>query len=187
MVASLVGIPFWIFLARRFEKRHLLLVAMVGSGLGYGFVLFAGEGDWHIIAISALIAGASGSCANTLGYTLKSEIIDCDEYETGDRKEGAYFAGWSFVNKLGAGIMVGVVGFALSASGFVPNDPDQTERVKNTMLLLMGAFPLVCYLGGAVLFSRFSLGEAEYARIRVLLDARAAAEGAVERAGEESA
>jgi len=172
MLATLAGIPLWIRLAGFFEKRHLVLSAMIGSGIGYGLILLVGEGDWHIIAISSVIAGTSSSCANILGYTLKSEIIDCDEYATGERKEGAYFAGWSFMSKLAGGIMIGLVGYALSWSNFVPNEPEQTELVKNTMILLMGGFPLVCYLIGAIAFSRFRLTEREHARIRTELDVR---------------
>ncbi len=176
MAATLLAVPIWIRLARRFEKRHLMLGAMLGSGIGYGGILFVGPGAWHVIAISSVIAGASSSCANILGYTLKSEIIDCDEYQTGERKEGAYFAGWSFVSKLAAGIMIGLVGWSLEWSGFDAGIQEQSELAKNTMVLLMGAFPLVCYVIGAVAFSRFSLTEKEHARIRAELDARAAAQ-----------
>ena len=175
MAATLIAVPIWIRLAHRFPKRHLMLVSMLGSGIGYGGVLFVGPGAWHVIAISSVIAGASSSCMNILGYTLKSEIIDCDEYETGERKEGAYFAGWSFVNKLAAGIMIGLVGWSLEWAGFDAAVHEQSVRVQNTMVLLMGGFPLVCFSIGAIVFARFKLTEEEHARIRAELDARAAA------------
>ncbi len=172
MLASLVSIPIWIRLAGSFEKRRLLLGAMLATAVGYGLVLLVGEGDWHWVAIAAVVAGAAGASVNTIGYTLKSEVIDFDELATGERKEGSYFAAWSFMSKLGAGLMVGIVGFALEASGFVGNQPDQSPLVRQTMLLLMGGFPLVCYSIGAVVFSRYSLTEHEHTRIRAELDAR---------------
>ncbi len=173
MGATLLAVPVWIRLARRYEKRHLMLFAMLGSGIGYGLVLLVSPGAWYVIAISSVIAGTSSSCANVLGYTLKSEIIDCDEYRTGERKEGAYFAGWSFVSKLAAGIMIGLVGWALEWSGFDASVKEQSEFTKDTMVILMGGFPLVCYAIGAIAFSRFRLTESEHARIRAELDARA--------------
>ena len=174
MGATFLGIPIWLRLGRRYEKRRLLLLAMFGSGIGYGSITLVSEGTWWVIAVSGLIAGLSSSCPNVLGYTLKSEIVDVDEYTTGERKEGAYFAGWSFVNKLAAGIMIGLVGWALEWSGFDGQADAQTEFVKTTMVVLMGGFPLVCYAIGAALFSRFSLTEAEHARIRLALDERRA-------------
>lgn len=175
MIATLAAIPLWLHLGRRYEKRHLMLVAMCGSACGYGLISLVGHGDWHIVAISGLIAGTASSCPNVLGYTLKSEIVDVDEHATGERKEGAYFAGWSFVNKLAAGIMIGAVGWALEWSGFDGEASVQSELVNTTMIVLMGGFPLVCYLVGAALFLRFDLSEAEHARIRAELDARSAA------------
>ena len=173
MFAGLAMVPGWIWLAGHFDKRKLIFWSFIGCGVGYGLVLLIGEGDWHLMAISSLLAGGSSSCANVLGYSLKSEIIDSDEYHTGERKEGAYFAGWSFMNKLGAGIMVAMVGFALEWSDFQPNVAEQTELVKQTIVLLMGGLPLVCFLLGAAAFTRFSLTAEEYTRIRAELDVRA--------------
>ncbi|MFO0688438.1 MAG: MFS transporter [Myxococcota bacterium] len=176
--ATLVSVPLWLWLSRRFEKRRLMLWSMIASGLAFGSILLVGEGDWPLVAISAVTSGMAVSCSNTLGYTLKSEIIDCDEYRTGERKEGAYFAGWAFVQKLAAGVMIFVVGQSLEWSGFAPGAASQSELVRTTMIALMGGAPLVCYLIGAVAFARFSLSEAEHARIRRELDARAAAPSA---------
>ncbi len=182
MITTLASVPVWLWLARYFEKRRLMLWAMLGSAAGFGSILFIGDGDWWIIAVSAVVSGAALGCSNTLGFTLKAEIIDCDEYATGERKEGAYFAGWSFVSKLAAGLMLGLVGQALAWSGFDGDSAEQSQRVESTMLILMGGFPLVCYLVGAIAFTRFSLTEAEHARIRAALDARAAG-GAVDHTG----
>jgi GPH family glycoside/pentoside/hexuronide:cation symporter len=171
-LATLLSVPLWLWLARRFEKRRLMLWSMIASGFAFGSILLVGEGDWILVAISAVTSGTAVSCSNTLGYTLKSEIIDCDEYRTGERKEGAYFAGWAFVQKLAAGLMIFVVGQALSWSGFAPGAERQSDFVLTTMIVLMGGAPLVCYLLGAIAFARFSLSEAEHARIRGELDAR---------------
>jgi GPH family glycoside/pentoside/hexuronide:cation symporter len=179
--ATLLSVPLWIWLARRFEKRKLMLWSMIASGLAFGSVLLVGEGDWVLVALSALASGFAVGCSSTLGFTLKSEIIDCDEYRTGERKEGAYFAGWAFVQKLAAGLMIFVVGQALEWSAFDPAAEHQSELVITTIVTLMGGAPLFCYLIGAVAFARFSLSEAEHARIRRELDARAA--GALDHEG----
>ncbi len=173
MLASLAMVPGWIWLAGYFDKRKLIFWSFVASGSGYGLVMLIGEGDWQLMVISSLIAGGASSCANVLGFSLKSEIIDCDEYLTGERKEGAYFAGWSFATKLGAGVMIALVGFALQWSDFQPNVAEQTELVTQTIVLLMGGLPLVCFYIGAAAFTRFSLTAEEYTRIRAELDTRA--------------
>lgn len=175
MVSALAAVPFWIWLGRYFEKRHLWLFAMVQGGIGYGLNLWVGEGDWMLVAVASLLSGTAGACGNTLGQALKAEVIDFDEYRTGERKEGAYFAGWSFVSKLAAGIMVGVVGFSLEWSGYVENAAEQAPLAKTTMIALMGGVPLIGYGIGALAFTRFKLSEKEHARIRGELDRQAQA------------
>ena len=62
-----------------------------------------------------------------------------------------------------------LTGFVLSSSGFVPNQ-EQSDTTKLALLTLYAIFPLVCYVVGAIIFSRFRLNEAEYKDIRDALD-----------------
>ena len=170
--ANLAGIPLWLWLGRRYEKRRLWLVAMLQGGFGFGLLLFLGPNDWPLMFASSLIAGAANACAVTLGQALKADLVDVDEYRTGERKEGAYFAAWSFVGKLANGIMIAVVGVVLDFVGYTPG-AQQTEQTIFAMVFLMGGMPVIGYAIGSLLFSRFSLSEAEHASIRRALDARA--------------
>ena len=100
-----------------------------------------------------------------------------DEHRTGQRKEGVYFAAWNFVYKGATGVMLLLTGFVLQGAGFVPNQ-EQTMTVQVSIVTLYGLFPLVCYAIGAFLFRRFKLDEAEHAKIRKVLDERAATQTA---------
>ena len=171
VVAGVAGVPLWVWLARRFEKRRLWLVAMGMGGVGFGMLLGLGENGWPLMVVSSLIAGTAQACGNSIGQALKADVIDLDELRTGERKEGAYFAAWSFVNKLGNAILASSAGFALGLAGYVPN-AEQTDLVKYTMVFLLGGMPLLGYVIGALAFARFPLSEAEHLRIRAELDAR---------------
>jgi GPH family glycoside/pentoside/hexuronide:cation symporter len=173
VLAGVAGVPLWVVLARRFEKRRLWLVAMAMGGLGFGMLLGLGENAWPLMVVSSLVAGTAQACGQSIGQALKADVIDLDELRTGERKEGAYFAAWSFVNKLGNAILASSAGFALGLAGYEPN-VEQTPLVKHTMIFLLGGMPLLGYGIGALAFARFPLSEAEHARIRRELDARAA-------------
>ena len=172
-LAGVAGVPLWVWLARRFEKRKLWLVAMGMGAVGFGMLLGLGENGWPLMVVSSLVAGTAQACGNSIGQALKADVIDLDELRTGERKEGAYFAAWSFVNKLGNAMLASSAGFALGLAGYEKN-VEQTELVKSTMVFLLGGMPLLGYTLGALAFSRFSLSEAQHAHIRRELDARAA-------------
>ena len=180
MFSGLAMVPGWIWLAKRFDKHKLIWWSFIVAGVGYGLILLVSDGAWLVLAMSCVLAGGASTCMHVLGSSLKSEIIDCDEYETGERKEGSYFAGWSFMNKLGHGIMIGVVGYVLQWSDFQPNVAEQTDVVTNSILFMAGGLPLLCFFIGAIAFSRFSLTPEHYARIRTDLDERRRTENLVQ-------
>ncbi len=174
MLSTFLAIPVWVLLARRFEKKKLWLFAMVQGGLGFGMLFWLGENDWLLMAVSSAIAGSAGACGNSIGQSLKADLIDLDELRSGERKEGAYFAAMSFVSKLGNALLASAAAFMLGFMGFVPN-ADQSDAMKLALVSLMGGAPLVGYAIGATVFSRFSFTQADHARVRAELDARAAA------------
>jgi len=165
VLCAVSSIPIWVCLGDRFDKRTLWLGAMWLSMLGFGLLLFLGPGTIGIMVVASILAGIGSGCGPTLGQAIKADVIDWDEYQTGERKEGAYFAAWSFTSKLAAGVMLGIVGFALDWSGFVENQT-QSVRVEATMLALMGGMPVLGFGLGILAFRRFSLGPEEHARIR---------------------
>jgi GPH family glycoside/pentoside/hexuronide:cation symporter len=175
MIPSIISVPLWLPLSRRFGKIRLWIFSMIVTAFSFGAMIFLPfiepESRTWLIFIAAVFAGSAAGCGGTLGPSVQTDIIDYDEYVTGERKEGSYFAAWNFVYKCATGVMVMLTGYVLQFSGFIPNQ-EQTMQVQLAMISLYGLFPLICYLLGAALFSQFSLGETEYARIRLELDQR---------------
>lgn len=182
MVPSSLSVPLWIPLSRRFGKVRLWMFSMLMTGASFGsmFALpWFDEVGFKIgyICVAAFFAGLAAGCGGTLSPSIQGDVIDYDEMVTGERKEGSYFAAWNFVYKGATGVMLLLTGFVLQLSGFVPNQA-QSMTVQVAMVTLYGIFPLVCYAIGAFLFRRFSLDEAEHAKIRRVLDERAAGNSA---------
>lgn len=169
---AFLAIPFWVWLGRRYERHRLWLVAMGLQAIGYGSIVFQDEGRLALMIFSSIMNGFAGACGQTLGYAIKGDVIDYDELQTGERKEGSYLAAWNLAGKLGTGLMIALSGWALQASGFVAN-LDQSETTRWTIRLMTGGAPFLCLLIGMVAFARFSLDAAERERIRAALDARA--------------
>ncbi len=134
-------------------------------------MFFLEEGSILLICVLAFTAGTAAGAGGTIGPSVQSDVIDWDEWRTGQRKEGAYFAAWNFVFKASFGITLMLTGYVLQMSGFEPN-VEQTETVKLALRSMYALYPLVCFLAGAAIFSRFGLNEAEHHEIRAELDRR---------------
>lgn len=172
MIPSFVFVPLWPPLARRFGKKNLWMFSMVLTGLSFGGMFFLSEGSIVLIIVLAVLAGLAAGCGGTIAPSIQSDVIDYDEYMTGERKEGTYFAAWSFANKLTVGLTAMLTGYVLQLSGFEPN-VEQTDTVKLALRSLYALYPLACYIIGALIFTRFGLDEEEHRRIRIELDRRA--------------
>jgi GPH family glycoside/pentoside/hexuronide:cation symporter len=176
VVCSVLSIPFWVRTSRRFGKRNVWIVAMVGFALSFGATFFVGEGDVALISVLLVFAGLSAGCGGAVGPSILADVIDYDEYRSGERKEGAYSAAWGFAIKSAQALIVLLTGIVLDSAGFVPN-AEQTETAKLAIRGLYAGAPLVLFLLGAALFSRFGLDHREHARIQAELERRRAAAG----------
>ena len=172
-VCLLLSIPMWVYASRRFGKRQAWTAAMIGMGLSFGATIFVGENDVVLILGLLVVAGLFGGCGGPIGASMLADVIDSDELATGQRKEGAYTAAFTFAFQVGNGITVALVGFALGLSGFVPN-VEQSATVMWTMKGIFAGTPFAMLLVGAVMLRRYTLDEHEHARIRArLLEVRA--------------
>ncbi|MEX2204815.1 MAG: MFS transporter [Myxococcota bacterium] len=171
MLASVMFVPIWLPLSRRFGKKALWLASMLLTAVSFGSMFLLTEGALLLMTVLAFFAGTAAGCGAMMGPSIQADVIDWDEHATGERKEGAYFAAWNFIFKVATGLTQALTGYVLTFSGYVANQ-DQTHAVQVTILALYGLFPMGCYLIGSLLFMRFKLDEAGYARIRSDLDAR---------------
>jgi Na+/melibiose symporter-like transporter len=171
--AALVTV--WIPIARRIGKRKLWLISMVVTALSLGSTVvlpFVSNDVGLVILITAVaFAGAAAGCGAMMAPAILGDVVDHDDHQTGMRKDGTYFAALTFTQKSAYGIMLMTAGFVLQGVGFEPN-VDQPLAVQFAMVVLFGLVPLVCYLFGAAVFTRFSLNEDEQRRISAALDRR---------------
>ena len=178
MLPSTLAVPWWVSISRRHGKINTWIASMVLTGLSFGamFALpFLPSPDVKLITIAllAVAAGFSSAGGGSLGPSVQSDVIDYDELQTHERKEGSYFAVWNFVYKSGLGAMLMLTGFVLEFAGFEPNVA-QSMKVQLAMVSLYGLVPLVCYGVGALLFRGFALDEDAHAKIKTALDQRRA-------------
>ncbi len=173
--SSLLSLPLWVRLGRAIGKKQTWLVGLVVGMVGYACLFFVGEGDLRWMQMVVSLTGACSACGNVMGQSILADVIDADELESGERKEGAYYSAFTFLYKTSSGIMAMITGFTLTSVGFVPNEPTQTEATKLAIRSLNALAPLVSMLIGTWMLASFGLDSARHAEIRRALDARRAA------------
>jgi sugar (glycoside-pentoside-hexuronide) transporter len=172
VVPALAFTPIWIFVSRRVGKKKLWLFAMTATMLAYGTMYFVGRATYGAVFVVVSLLGIGSGCGAVVAPSVQADVIDYDEYCTGERKEGAYVAVWNFLRKAAGGVTAAATGFVLQAAGYDGQAAEQSPTALTAMMLLIGMLPAACYVVAILLFSRFSLDEAEHARIVGELHAR---------------
>jgi GPH family glycoside/pentoside/hexuronide:cation symporter len=176
VITLVLSVPIWVMISRKIGKRDAWRVAMVIGGLGFGSTFFVGPGDIVLMGALLVVAGFAFGCGGAVGPSILADVIDYDECETGERKEGAYSAAQGLALKLANAAIIVLAGVVLQYSGFEPN----VEQTEHTRLILQGVYaglPFTMLTLAAFVFRRFSLTADEHARIRATLDQRASAGG----------
>jgi GPH family glycoside/pentoside/hexuronide:cation symporter len=171
LIFNIGSIPIWVRLSRRFGKRDTGVAALGLSAVAFGGMAFAGEGDVALLAVLLPVAGFATGCGGMVSPSMLADVIDGDELETGERKEGAYNAAYGFALKVANAFMILVTSLVLQALGFAPN-VEQSAEVKLGLRLLYGVLPLVMFTAAALVLRGFRLDEQEHSRIRAELDSR---------------
>ncbi len=169
--------PMWVWISRHVGKKKLWLFSMAATCVAYYAMFFIADSSFMLLWFILLLLGLGGGCGAVVAPSITADVIDYDEYLTGERKEGAYLAVWNLVRKSAGALTPIAAGVALQYTGYEPN-AEQSEATKTAMLALIGILPGTCYLIGTLLFLRFRLNEKEHAEVRAVLDARAAAASA---------
>ena len=165
------GIPFFTWVARRWGKRAGLatvLVLAIGAFVGdwwlydparpylqlfaCGFVAFTGAGFWTLY-----------------GATI-GDVVDYDETQTGQRREGSFSACQSWITKVGIALGVGASGWILQFTGFDAKQAVQTPEAIFWIRLLLSGIPVIGLVLALVAILRFPLTEARMLEIRRKLE-----------------
>lgn len=172
MVPQFVMAPLWLRLSRSFSKKRLLLSGMVMYGCGFGANWWLlGAPEW-LVFVNVTVMGMAGGLLAVVAPSVQADVVDYDEYRSGERKEGAYTATWNVLRKAGWAASAGVTGIALSMSGYDGEAAEQAEAARTTILVFVSLFPAAAYVVGFAVFSRFSLNQAEHERIRAVIESR---------------
>ncbi len=164
-LSTIIATPYLVRLSRRLGKAETYRIAATCFALyALSWILAQpGEPIWAL-CLRAGIVGISASGNILLAMSMLTDIINYDARVTGVRREGAYAAFYSFIEKLTAALGPLIVGVALSSAGFdksLPADALQSPAVRQALLLGIAYIPAATAILSILLLRGYRLNEAE--------------------------
>ena len=115
-----------------------------------------------LITISALGYGA----VLVMPSSIQADVIDYEEYISGQRKEGQFIGLWSLAKKTVAAFSAGLALWILGYSGFDANLAVQSKPAIYSMKVLYCLVPCICNVLAILNMLNFSLNKKEHKRIK---------------------
>jgi GPH family glycoside/pentoside/hexuronide:cation symporter len=148
---AILFIPVCVWLARKLDKRRAFII-----GTCTWMVVLLGISSLHpsqvtLAYILATLSGLGIATAYVIPWAMIPDIIEHDQAQTGQRREGSYYAFASFFQKLGTGLALWAMGQALAYTGYITPQlgeplPIQPDRAVWAIRVLMGIVPAVLLL-----------------------------------------
>ena len=180
-LSALAGVGFWVWAARRTEKRSLYMLSTSIAGLLMGSTpLLFGEGSVFGIGnarpLPALfgLAGFFASALWVIPASMVADIADEDAARTGLRREGLFFGILNFGEKVAAGLAVLVGGALIDyVARLVPGEPVQSAATISRIGWIFGGVPAMLLFVAVIVVAGYRLDHQAIAAIQLRLRERA--------------
>jgi GPH family glycoside/pentoside/hexuronide:cation symporter len=165
IAGTLLSLPVWSWLAKRYGKR----LTYMAAGYFYAAIaltwLFALTGEIDLVTnIRIFMIGVATSGLLVMGFSILPDTMAHNTKSSGISQEGTLAAIYSMVEKGTAAFGPLIAGMLLEASGFISAGganlpPTQPQSALIAILMLASVVPAICNVAGALLLTKFDLKE----------------------------
>ena len=174
---ALIMLFFWQAVCKKFDKK---IVYFMGTGVWIiaqiGLFLLQ-PGQVTFMFILAIMAGFGVSVAYLIPWSMVPDVIELDELETGQRREGVFYAFMVLLQKFGLALGLFLVGVVLEAAGFVEQVPGQPipiqpESALFAIRIAVAPLPAIILIIGLILAYFYPITREVHAEILLKLKER---------------
>ncbi len=174
---AMIMLFFWQAMCQKFDKKIVYLmgnsvwiIAQIGL-----FLLQPGQVSFMFVL--AIMAGFGVSVAYLIPWSMVPDVIELDELETGQRREGVFYAFMVLLQKFGLALGLFLVGVVLEAAGFVEQIPGQPlptqpETALFAIRIAVAPLPAIILIIGLILAYFYPITREVHAEIRLKLQER---------------
>jgi glycoside/pentoside/hexuronide:cation symporter, GPH family len=171
-VVVLASLPLWVRLAEREEKATAFAIGALWWAVGLAVIWFV-QPDWPSgLVIGLAVLGAVGyAVMDLMPWSMLGEVVDEDDLETGERREGTYYGLFMFVRKLAGTLAVWLALTLLGVLGYRSDQP-ANEATLTAIRWLASIVPAAFLVLAAWISRGYRLTRARHAEIRAALESR---------------
>jgi GPH family glycoside/pentoside/hexuronide:cation symporter len=174
---ALVMLFFWQFVSEKLGKKAVYYLGMIIWIIAQAALFLIKPGQITLLYTAAIMAGVGVSVAYLIPWSMIPDVVDSDELNTGERREGIFYSFMVLLQKFGLALALFLVGQALEFSGFaqqIPGEPIpiQPESALLAIRIAIAPLPTVFLVLGLILTYFYPITKEVHANIRLQLQAK---------------
>ncbi len=164
----------WTNLSKRFSKKAVYFMGMSLWIIAQIGLFFIQPNQIALLYVLAIMAGVGVSTAYLIPWSMIPDVIELDELQTGQRREGIFYAFMVFLQKLGLALGLFLISQTLEKSGFKEavvgqSLPIQPDTALQAIRFAVGPLPMFFLICGLVLAYFYPLTREVHAGILLQL------------------
>jgi GPH family glycoside/pentoside/hexuronide:cation symporter len=162
LVTAMLFIPLSVLVSKRIGKKTVYVIGMLIIAAACVVIFFLG----HILGlvfvfVMMFVAGIGLSTTYPMPWSMIPDTVEYGYLQTGERREGGYYGMWTLISKIGQALAIGVSGWILEWSGYVP-EVAQTATARFGIRLLLGPVTAAIFVAAVVVLLFYPLNEKRY-------------------------
>jgi GPH family glycoside/pentoside/hexuronide:cation symporter len=166
LLATSLGFIFvWVWISKRIGKKKSYNFGMAFFAVAVSVFFFYGHIGGPLAAFIIFgVAGIGFSTHYVMPHAMVPDVVECDYAENGVRREGVYYALWTFSSKVGQAFALALSGWVLTLFRYVPDQP-ASELTQLGIRLLCGPISVFFYIAGIVVLSFYPVTQSYYQKV----------------------
>ena len=166
LVTAIVVMPLWVRIAARVGKIRAYRFGLVLLMAALGSLFFSAPAYRGLFYLQVFLLGFGFSSFQLFPFAMLPDTVEYDESQSGMRREGIFSGFWSSGQKMAYSVGPAIVGFGLSASGFLKGAAEQPDSAVFGIRMVFCLFPPLMIALSFVPFSRYDLTEETFRLIQ---------------------
>ena len=126
--------------------------------------------------VQAGLAGVGFGCVQVLPWAIIPDVVEFDEYQSGQRHEGMFYSLVTLFRKVASSVAIPLTLVILGRVGYIANAPVQSPSALRGIMIMIALVPAVMFFIGAYFARRLPITRESFARVRAELERRRAGE-----------